>query len=227
MPKLGSGNVQFQGCPMGQRAAICICFHTPSHVPNKDKIEVYLTKQHVDQDGDFSLVLDADGNEDVVLHFGNQRTFGVFKQLVNALATAEPSSQETHQVLTREEYNGLNLKGWHEVCHDYDGAGNTALRYRASTPTTTDVVLGWQPIETAPKDGRTLLLGYHNRSGKWRTVRGQWYSNEMIAMDWEEPDDGEEGWYETAVEADGPPDCWSITPTHWMPLPAPPYTKER
>ena len=27
----------------------------------------------------------------------------------------------------------------------------------------------WQPIETAPKTGRTLLLGYFNSHGNWRT----------------------------------------------------------
>jgi hypothetical protein len=80
----------------------------------------------------------------------------------------------------------------------------------------------WQPIETAPKTGRTLLLGYLNSTGKWRTVRGQWMSEAYISEQWEEPDDAEPGWYETSVEADDPPNCWPIEPTHWMPLPAAP-----
>lgn len=81
----------------------------------------------------------------------------------------------------------------------------------------------WQPIETAPKDSRTLLLGYFNSHGKWRTVRGQWMSEDYIAEYWEDPDDVEPGWFETSVEADDPPNCWRIEPTHWMPLPpAPP-----
>lgn len=80
----------------------------------------------------------------------------------------------------------------------------------------------WQPIETAPKDGRTLLLGHFNRAGKWRTLRGQWYSWDLINEEWEEPENGHEGWYETSVENDDPPNCWSTEPTHWMPLPAPP-----
>jgi hypothetical protein len=80
----------------------------------------------------------------------------------------------------------------------------------------------WQPIETAPQTGRTLLLGYPNALGKWRTVRGQWMSQAYIDEYWEDPDDTEPGWFETPEEAEDPPNCWAITPTHWMPLPAPP-----
>jgi Lar family restriction alleviation protein len=80
----------------------------------------------------------------------------------------------------------------------------------------------WQPIETAPKTGRILLLGYPNVAGKWRTVRGQWMSEAYIAEYWEEPDDVEPGWFETSAEADDVPNCWPVTPTHWMPLPAAP-----
>ncbi|WP_231586667.1 DUF551 domain-containing protein [Cupriavidus basilensis] len=84
----------------------------------------------------------------------------------------------------------------------------------------------WLSIETAPKDGRTLLLGYLNSHGKWRTVRGQWMSEDYIAEYWEEPDDVEPGWFETAVEAEEVSNCWRIEPTHWMPLPAAPAAPE-
>lgn len=80
----------------------------------------------------------------------------------------------------------------------------------------------WMPIETAPKDGRTMLLGYFNSANKWRTMRGQWMSEDYIAEHWEEPDDTEAGWFETSVEADDPPNCWRTSPTHWMPLPEAP-----
>lgn len=80
----------------------------------------------------------------------------------------------------------------------------------------------WQPIETAPKTRRTLLLGYSNSAGKWRTVRGQWMSADYIAEYWEDPDDVEPGWFETSAAADDVPNCWGIEPTHWMPLPAAP-----
>jgi hypothetical protein len=80
---------------------------------------------------------------------------------------------------------------------------------------------GWLPIESAPQDGRTILLGLFNSRGNWRTMRGQWYSAAAIDDEWEDPDAGEEGWYETAAEPD-PPNCWSVHPTHWMPLPSAP-----
>jgi hypothetical protein len=84
----------------------------------------------------------------------------------------------------------------------------------------------WQPIETAPKDGRTLLLGYFNAHYKWRTLRGSWMSADYIAENWEDPDTGTEGWHETSVEADDPPNCWYTDPTHWMPLPTAPSKQE-
>ena len=79
----------------------------------------------------------------------------------------------------------------------------------------------WQPIETAPQTGCTLLLGCFNELGNWRTMRGQWFTKNEIDQDWEETDGFEAGWYETAVEPDYP-NCWSITPTYWMPLPVAP-----
>jgi len=86
----------------------------------------------------------------------------------------------------------------------------------------TNLLTGWKPIDSAPQTGRTLLLGYWNPHGNWRTVRGQWMSEEYIGQEWEEPDDVEAGWFETAVEADDEPNCWRIEPTHWMPLPSEP-----
>ena len=60
----------------------------------------------------------------------------------------------------------------------------------------------WQPIETAPKDG-TVVVGY-DRSNHHADDR-----NYAEFMRW----DGER-WRD--------PDTWTITPTHWMPLPEPP-----
>jgi hypothetical protein len=61
---------------------------------------------------------------------------------------------------------------------------------------------GWQPIDSAPKDGRFVLLfsacrapRFAQNVGKWRDTHGEWYSLDMHVV---------------------------IDPTHWMPLPAPP-----
>ena len=80
----------------------------------------------------------------------------------------------------------------------------------------------WQPIETAPKTGRTILIGYFNKLGNWRTMRGEWFSREYIDEYFEDPDMVEPGWYEVTVEADESPNCWPTNPTHWKPLPKPP-----
>lgn len=80
----------------------------------------------------------------------------------------------------------------------------------------------WKKIDEAPKDGRTLLLGYYNCLGNWRTVRGQWMSESYIQQNWEDPDDVEAGWFETSVEAEDSPNCWPVSPSHYMPMPKPP-----
>lgn len=80
---------------------------------------------------------------------------------------------------------------------------------------------GWLPIESAPRD-KTILLGYRNSHGHWRTLRGDWFSREEIDETWEEPDGVEPGWFETSVEADDVPNVWRTNPTHWMSLPQPP-----
>ena len=43
---------------------------------------------------------------------------------------------------------------------------------------------GWRDIESAPKDGRVVLLGKFNSHNKWRTMRGQWFSADAIAETW-------------------------------------------
>lgn len=83
----------------------------------------------------------------------------------------------------------------------------------------------WQPIETAPKTGRTLLLGYFNALSKWRTLRGQWFTDAVIQEEWTNSDVHEAGWFETSVECDDEDNgCWPTDPTHWQPLPTPPAT---
>lgn len=70
----------------------------------------------------------------------------------------------------------------------------------------------WRLIETAPRDGSYIILGYadsHSEEGRWMGNAGQNH--------W-----GEIGWFATDddVLCNHPG-----MPTHWMPLPDPPTTQ--
>ena len=63
---------------------------------------------------------------------------------------------------------------------------------------------GWQPIESAPKDGTRILLG-------WKLQEA------VIVARWVAPDTrGDLVW---ELDEDG---SYVKAPTHWMPLPEPP-----
>ena len=91
-----------------------------------------------------------------------------------------------------------------------------------------DAATQWQPIETAPKDGRKVILAYRNRNDKARTVMARWLTDEEAA---ETDADGvglEGGWYECI-------DNWNDytevaihegEPSHWMPSPAAPKQQD-
>lgn len=66
----------------------------------------------------------------------------------------------------------------------------------------------WQPIETAPKDGRMLLLVWRDKQqqGLPMVLEGYWYA----------ASDGEAFWWSPGQVS------WKLEPTHWMPLPKPP-----
>lgn len=63
---------------------------------------------------------------------------------------------------------------------------------------------GWQPIETAPKDGAEILIGWPDdvQIGWWERSRGYF------------------GWHEASSPR-------TMQPTHWRPLPAPPESNRR
>jgi hypothetical protein len=80
----------------------------------------------------------------------------------------------------------------------------------------------WQLIETAPKNS-TLIVGYKNDCGKWRTVMGCFYAAGTLQNDPDgdcEEEYAPEGWYEESELTDYLQTIPS--PTHWMPLPEPP-----
>jgi hypothetical protein len=142
-------------------------------------------------------------------------------------------------IMTAQELSVLASRAWPKVSgvSRDEGHSRALLVFFAAEPTDDEMravhdtlaapptaqAEGWMPIKTAQQDGRTLLLGYFNSAGKWRTTRGEWMSQDYIDEYAEDPDCMSPGWYETTVEGDDGK-CWPIDPTHWMPLPPPPTT---
>ena len=59
----------------------------------------------------------------------------------------------------------------------------------------------WQPIEAAPKDGSIIFLWHYNEELERGEVwKGNWLGGEFVSSQY----------------------GYSLQPTHWMPLPAPP-----
>ena len=69
-------------------------------------------------------------------------------------------------------------------------------------------MMKWQPIETAPKDGTTIIAF---RPTSPPHIEG---------MCWVADDDGTGDWY-WSYDGDGP-GVHMVKPTHWMPLPEAP-----
>lgn len=80
---------------------------------------------------------------------------------------------------------------------------------------------GWQPIETAPRDGtKVLLCRALNADG--RPMGNAFGIFCQVAAWWSEENHGEGEW---VVYCDMPQDPWlHFEPTHWQPLPEPPTT---
>lgn len=74
----------------------------------------------------------------------------------------------------------------------------------------------WQPIETAPKDGSSVLLWSEAWDMSWGVVIGSYDAGAWVTSEGQTADDDED-------------EFGSIAPTHWMPLPPPPSpaTQER
>lgn len=98
-----------------------------------------------------------------------------------------------------------------------------------TTPPQRPPLTEWQPIETAPKTGKKVVLFYLNRNNLPRTVMARWLTDEQAA---ETDADGvglEGGWYECIDNWD---DYTEVAihegePSRWMPLPAPPIQADQ
>ena len=98
-----------------------------------------------------------------------------------------------------------------EALENYKYAEARTIIRKALAKPERKLLTEWQPIETAPKDGRRVLLARH----RW-TFEGSWC----------EPHEGRAGWYpistveEWQMREEGP-----VAVSHWMPLPEPPATQ--
>ena len=70
---------------------------------------------------------------------------------------------------------------------------------------------GWQPIETAPKDGTVIDI--------WTTTEWDHIPQRFTSCWWWKPG------HESAQWRGIPHDPMNWVPTHWMPLPEPPQEK--
>ncbi|WP_230946500.1 Lar family restriction alleviation protein [Burkholderia territorii] len=106
---------------------------------------------------------------------------------------------------------------------DTKEAAFAAWNRRAPTQQPSGEVTGWQPIETAPKDGRQIL-GWCSNYGA-RQTHWHFYGEGSIAKAEFDAGKGESGnWY-----WEEPLNHWvsSWKPTHWLPMPASPAIAAR
>ncbi len=77
--------------------------------------------------------------------------------------------------------------------------------------------VGWQPIESAPKDGSYIIAAKFGRSQELAWVKhSRWITaGEIADLEGGEPDEYDPGW------TDGNDDSEPCFPTHWMPLEPP------
>lgn len=81
---------------------------------------------------------------------------------------------------------------------------------------TKDAHAGWQPIETAPKDGTVVLV-----------YPGVWSNRTCSVARWDDDRSAKRPRpYWSRDDTSSVTTCRNVPPTHWMPLPAPPETAQ-
>jgi hypothetical protein len=68
----------------------------------------------------------------------------------------------------------------------------------------------WQPIETAPNDGETVVLGFYRINEDCHFINPVYFDGHF--------------WLTFSYHGEGRE--FYVEPTHWMPIPEPPQAKE-
>lgn len=99
-------------------------------------------------------------------------------------------------------YPGMTQEEAQRLADKINGGAMEAL----AIPTQQSAVDGWQPIETAPKDGTKILAYIHIDDGDIGVMKWMDFGSGLAAWVWDD---------ELMGEADPDP----YQPTHWMSLP--------
>lgn len=69
----------------------------------------------------------------------------------------------------------------------------------------------WQPIQTAPRDGTSILVAVLGANNIFIAVYRKWYSESLRA--------DVVTWWSNGAKNSYQPDQLMLNPSHWMPLP--------
>lgn len=96
-------------------------------------------------------------------------------------------------------------------CHKCDALAFAGSEHQTAPSDPVQAVPDWQPIETAPKDGRLIFVGHEK--GVWAARYNDIFSSGYKPTN---------PWRSMLLNHDHIRHNHSLTPTHWMPLPQPP-----
>jgi Lar family restriction alleviation protein len=86
-------------------------------------------------------------------------------------------------------------------------------------------VEAWQPISTAPKDGTEVLLWAESWGMTWGVQIGHFDAFKWVVSEGAVSENDEDFDPEAEIDENDFDDETNLGPTHWMPLPAPPISR--